>query len=143
MHSALMLAKYIVHYCHKNDGTISGRKLQRVLYLIQVLVIRYGGEAVFRDPICLTSFGLAIPVVHEEFRLLYMLQIPQDYDECTYLPLTESSEWKLINNLVREVALLPQSKIDEMVEYDKAYQNARKRGLKIITPEMIKIQEKI
>lgn len=143
MHSALMLAKYIIHYCHENDSTISARKLQRVLYLIQASAIRHSGRAIFRDSIRLTSFGLVIPAVHEEFRLLYMLQIPQDYDEDTYLPLIESSEWELIDDLVRTLALLPQSKIDEMVECDKVYQDARKQGYKIITPKMIKITRKI
>lgn len=62
--SALDLAKYVVTKCVKDSMPITNYRLQMVLYLIQLAMMRETGDFAFCDDIEAWSFGPVVPDVY-------------------------------------------------------------------------------
>ena len=67
-YDALMVARYVINYSNEKGYSITNLKLQKILYFIQAIFLKFKGEKCFNDDIQAWDFGPVVPSVYHEFK---------------------------------------------------------------------------
>lgn len=69
MYSALEIAKYIIGYCNDKDYRIDNLRLQKILFIVQIVFLEVFQRPCFHEEIEAWRYGPVVPVVYDEYKM--------------------------------------------------------------------------
>ena len=76
MHSASLIAKYIIERCDHYNQTISNLKLQKILYFVQAEFLVEENRRCFFEEIEAWDYGPVVPNVYRKYKMYGAANIP-------------------------------------------------------------------
>lgn len=129
MYSAFDISNYIIEYSNRKHYFISGLKLQKLLYFVQVYFLVEKNKPCFREKLIAWDFGPVVVEVYEKYKQYASLDIPADMAGAYYV-CEECTE--LIDKVVDMFAFCPATVLTDIAIHQLPYEKAAFSPEKVI-----------